>query len=437
MPLPRALTQPRARWITTTLVVVAAAAFMTRMPTHASYDDDTRRQAVLALVDGHWSTMKYSMVMPLLAVVPYRLAQTVGQGDVLLRDFNLFVWVAWSLLVGWRLSLLRGARFAAAVVTLSSVSMLAAYITTFNAEALSLMMMSAGLLLLVDEGGRGTRVAGVVLTALGAAVVPVQVVGIAVVGAVRLVRRRDGWVFAAAVLAVTAGVIDVAITQHQFGFTKYSIEGTTFEVLPWGSVQNFGYPFVFGLLAILFSFGRGLVWYMPSLFLHDERRHDPVDEWRRVLTILVLVMVPIYAKWWSWYGGVSFGPRFFLLGVVPAAVALCDRLRTPSSLRAWAIGVAVTAFTGWIAIAGAVYSVTPQAMQRCTADEYRLEVLCWHTPEYSSLWAPLWAGDSLGPARVLFIVGVCAVVAAVVAGLTPTATWHQLRTRVRTLGRTR
>lgn len=436
--MPPALKRPRTRWVAATLLVLTAAAFMTRMPTHASYDDETRRQAVLALVDGHWSTMKYSMVMPLLAVVPYRLAQAVGQGDFFLRHFNLFVWAAWSLLVGWRLSLLRGTRFAAAVVTLSSVSMLAAYLTTFNAEALSLMMMSAGLFLLLDAGGRGARAAGVMLTALGAAVVPVQVVGLALVGLVRLVRRRDPWILAAAVMAVAAGVVDVAVTQHQFGFTKYSVEGTTFEVLPWGAVHNFGYPFVFGLLAVLFSFGRGLVWYMPSLFLADSRRpNDPVDEWRRVLTVLVAVMVPIYARWWSWYGGVSFGPRFFLLGVVPAAVVLCDRLRARGSLRAWGVGVAVAAFTGWIAIAGAVYHVTPAAMQRCTADSYRLEVLCWHTPEYSSLFAPLWAGDSLGAARVLFIVGVCAVVAVVVAGLTPTATWHELRTRVRTLAHTR
>lgn len=54
-------------------------------------------------------------------------------------------------------------------------------------------------------------------------------------------------------------VADVAITQHRLAFSKYAVEVKEFEVLPWQTVQYFGYPLVFGLLAILFSFGRALV----------------------------------------------------------------------------------------------------------------------------------------------------------------------------------
>jgi len=437
MSLARSLQQPRVRWAVAIVVVELAALFMTNMPVHSSSDDETRRQAVLALADGHWFHMKYSMVMPLLAIIPYRLADLVGRGAYVLQHFDLLVWVPWSLLVAHRLERLRGTRFAVGVVALSSVSMFAAYVTAFNAEALSLMLVSAGLLLLADQGGWRGRAAGVALASLGAAIIPVQVAGLGVLGLVLLVRRRNPWVLSAALLAAAMAVIDVAITDHHLGFSKYGLEVKNFEVLPWGSVANFGYPFVFGLLGILFSFGRGLVWYMPSLFLRNERRDDPVAQWRWWLTVLVLVMVPIYAKWWSWYGGVSFGPRFFLLGVVPAAVALCDRLQSSKGLRSWAVGVAAAAFTGWIAIAGAVHYLTPKAVKRCTSDDYLLEPLCWHTPEYSSLFSPLWDGRSLDTVRVLFIIAVCVVVAAVVAGLTPADTRNELRTRLRELPRTR
>ena len=440
MSVTRSLQQPRVRWATAIVAVGLAALFMSRMPVHSSSDDDMRRQAVLALADGDWFHMKYSMVMPLLVIVPYRLAEVVGWGAYVLNHFDLLVWVPWALFVAHRLQRLRGARFAAGVVALSSVSMFAAYVTSFNAEALSLMLVSAGLLLLADHGGRRGRLAGVALAAFGAAIIPVQVAGLGVLGLVLLVRRRNPWVVSAAVVAGAMAVVDVAITEHRLGISKYGVEVKSFEVLPWGRVADFGYPLVFGLLGILFSFGRGLVWYMPSLFLRNEPRPqplDPVAQWRRWLTVMVLVTVPIYAKWWAWYGGVSFGPRFFMLGVVPAAVALCERLQSPRRLQAWAVGVAATAFTGWVAIAGAVYYLTPKAVQRCTSRDYRLEPLCWYSPEYSSLFSPLWDGHALSALQVLYIIGVCAVMAVVVAALTPAATWQALRTRVRTVAHTR
>lgn len=433
--LARSLHQPRIRWSAAVVMVGMAALFMSRMTAHPSSDDNTRLQAVLALSDGDWFTMKYSMVMPLLAILPYRLAEVVGRGASVLHHFDLLVWVPWSLFVAHRLERLRGTRFAVGVVAMSSVSMFTAYVTSFNAEALSLMLVSAGMLLLADQGGTRSRIAGTVLVALGAAIIPVQVAGLAVLGVVHVVRRRSPWVLSAVVLAAVMVVADVAITEHRLGFSKYAVEVKEFEVLPWGTVQNFGYPLVFGLLGILFTFGRGLVWYMPSLFLGNERPHDPVVEWRRSLTVIVFVMVPIYAKWWAWYGGVAFGPRFFMLGVVPAAVAMCDRLQSPRGLRAWAVGVVATAFTGWVAIAAAVHYLTPAARQRCSSNNALLEPLCWYSPEYSSLFSPLWDGRALSAIQVLFMLGAYAVVAVVVVALSPAAIWQALRTRVRTATR--
>ncbi|MEQ1701603.1 MAG: hypothetical protein ABMA25_15955 [Ilumatobacteraceae bacterium] len=135
--------QRRVRWSVAIVVVGLAALFMTRMPVHSSSDDNTRRQAVLALADGEWFTMKYSMVMSLLAIIPYRLGELVGRGAGVLNHFDVLVWVPWSLFVAHRLERLRGTRFAVGVLAMSSVSMFAAYATSFNAEALSLMLVSA------------------------------------------------------------------------------------------------------------------------------------------------------------------------------------------------------------------------------------------------------------------------------------------------------
>ena len=38
-------------------------------------------------------------------------------------------------------------------------------------------------------------------------------------------------------------------------------------VMPYSGLPGFSYPFLFGLISILFSFGKGLVWYFPGLLL--------------------------------------------------------------------------------------------------------------------------------------------------------------------------
>ena len=124
------------------IAVVAVAALMLWLPAHPSFDDNRRRLATLDLAAGHWHTVKYSLVMPLLAVLPYRLGRAVGMGNFLLDNFVTLAWVPWSLWIGSRLSRLRGARFGISVVALATGSMFTGYVTSFNAEALSMMITS-------------------------------------------------------------------------------------------------------------------------------------------------------------------------------------------------------------------------------------------------------------------------------------------------------
>jgi hypothetical protein len=180
-------------------------------------------------------------------------------------------------------------------------------------------------------------------------------------------------------------------------------------------VEGFGHPIVFGVVSIIASFGRGLVFYIPLLVLALSRPRTRAAEWSWCLALFVVALIPVYAKWWAWYGGFTFGPRFFLLGAIPGAWAgaelLCERegLRPGRRMAV----VALTWLSCWVAIAGVVWHITPLTAYRCQVDGYAAEPMCWYSPEYSTLLVPLWESHDFTAADLLFIVGAVAMTLAV------------------------
>ncbi len=411
-------------------IVLGVAVLLCFVPQHVAIDDWRRQRALDAILNGPPSgkVMKYSVVMPFVAFVPYLVTSAIGIGSVVYDHFDVLLWVPWCLFVGARLTRLRTRRFAVCVVTLTTASMFAPFVTLFNSEAFSLMFVSAGLLLALDSEGRFARTLGVVLVGLGVANIPVQIAAAAVAGTWLWWRRRQVWLLVSVALATLIHIADVTWTTGHLGLQKYPQEWWETQLLPWGRIYDFGYPFLFGLVGILVSLGRGIVWYQPGLFVRNpDAPDDAVRTWRTLMTLMVVAMIPIYAKWWAWYGGFTFGPRFFLLGVVPAAVALCDRLTNARNNGQWAVAALLTLWSGWVAIVGVLYFATPQADFLCRVEDFRYEPMCWWVGEYSPLLAPTWDRSALTLAGVVFALLTAAAVTGVVALLTPRARWRELR----------
>ena len=98
-------------------------------------------------------------------------------------------------------------------------------------------------------------------------------------------------------------------------------------------------------------------------------------------------MVAVYSRWWAWYGGVFYGPRFFLIASIPASLVIAVRLRPGErSPTAILVSVSALALSLWVGVTSAIGSATPPI---CTQDDFALEHLCWYTPEFSALWRPL------------------------------------------------
>ena len=140
----------------------------------------------------------------------------------------------------------------------------------------------------------------------------------------------------------------------------------------------------------------------PKGELHDERgvlwfetpiAHLPYNGVLRTRMLLV------YARWWAWYGGATWGPRFFLFACLPAALVLARRTARPEAHSPGAnlLALLAVALSCWVGTSGLVYGEYDQEQFR--ANDFALEYLTWYVPECSALWRPFVVPKPLGRAE--------------------------------------
>jgi hypothetical protein len=175
--------------------------------------------------------------------------------------------------------------------------------------------------------------------------------------------------------------------------TGYANDHGIRTIMPYSGHPGFSYPFLLGVAAILFSFGRGLLFFMPGLALWlDGRtrslvRSAPGQPAVTMMLLFTAGLVLVYAQWWAWYGGLAWGPRFFLFAALPASVLLAARIwRAGRSPSTDAVTLAVLVLSAWVGCAGAIAGRNAPV---CSAGHYQNEQLCWFTPDFSPLWQPV------------------------------------------------
>jgi hypothetical protein len=82
----------------------------------------------------------------------------------------------------------------------------------------------------------------------------------------------------------------------------------------------------------------------------------------------VVGLILIYAIWWTWAGGLFWGPRFFLFASIPASFALAVRLHKPgSSLFANLFTLIALAWSVCVGLDGAVYDLNAKLLTCLTS----------------------------------------------------------------------
>lgn len=126
-----------------------------------------------------------------------------------------------------------------------------------------------------------------------------------------------------------------------YNYTRFH----TWLTFPQAPFETFSTPLLTGLIGLLISPGKGLVWYMPVILLlfwglSTWRTTGRFDEYALAVTLIVITLL-FYAKWYDWTGGRTWGQRLLVM-TTPALLLLClpalDRLRQPRGAARWWIG---------------------------------------------------------------------------------------------------
>ncbi len=101
--------------------------------------------------------------------------------------------------------------------------------------------------------------------------------------------------------------------------------------------EGFTTPLLSGLYGLFFSPYRGLFWYSPILLLSIPgwlmlRRAHARLAW--LIVALILLQALAFAGWWSWHGGIVWGPRF-LLPALPLLVLCLAPLIAAARHQRW------------------------------------------------------------------------------------------------------
>lgn len=377
-------------------------------PANISGDGAIRFHALTDLLEhGTISGTKYSLIGPLFSAPFWLLGKVILTPEIICSRYNFFIFAGGLLALYWLLhkqvdhSLLR--HF---FLILLVGSMFTNQLPSYNAEVFTALCVGVGILAAVFRPSLPAW--GIII--LGVANTPASVIGLTcVVGKHMLAQRK--WRYALALIAaLTLIALEAWVRRGSPLSSGYEGDRGNQTVMPYSGLPGFSYPFFFGVLSILFSFGKGLVFFAPGLLLPIKSRllslgHDAARHLYTVYLLwgaFLLGLVIVYARWWAWYGGWSWGPRFFLFASIPASLALAVRLhRLDGSLPANLLTAAALALSFWVGIDGATFG--KQGLEICTNNHYALEFICHYVPEFSVLWRPFVVPEQVGWRQLLYI----------------------------------
>ncbi len=112
--------------------------------------------------------------------------------------------------------------------------------------------------------------------------------------------------------------------------------GNIFETGYGNEIHHFNIPFFEGLYGLLFSSGKSIFVYSPILLLAPFSLLKMMKKMRYegiVFSLIFLTFLFFYAKWKSWEGGFTWGPRFLLPTMPYLVISLGFLLHPTKNLK--------------------------------------------------------------------------------------------------------
>jgi hypothetical protein len=354
--------------------------------------------------DGTISQTPYSMIGPIFSAPLWFLGKLIKSPAWWCSIYNFLVFIT-GLFIIYRIcrksvdsGLLR--KF---LLILVFASMFPFHQTTYYGEVFTAILVGVGILAInhgYSSWGWCSIVLGVVNT-------PASIVGLGFVILAKMLKTRR-WRYVI-IMAISIGLIlaESWLRRGSIFDSGYGGNAGFPTMLPYSGRPGFSYPMFFGIISILFSFGKGIFWFCPGLLLPVRKNMPAINkelyESYKLWIYFLIGLILVYSKWWSWYGGWFWGPRFFLFASIPASFALAAYLTSKhKSITLNLFLLIVLALSFWIGINGVVFN--QNSLGICVAYKYALESLCWYVPEFSVIFRPFVVSKQLSPGDITIII---------------------------------
>ncbi len=349
-------------------------------------DGNARYQDLINIVNGKKPIDKFSSIQMLLSMPLYYLGQLFGQAQLFVGYFNLVVFLATSCAL-WVLSD-KNKRFTV-VLLLMAASMIPHHLRYYYGELLTVCAMTIGVFCLI----RKKTLIALILLGIGAAQTPATTPALGIVLLYLSVKQRQPGYLLILLIPLGMTAADYWFKYGSPFSSPYMSAGerAAKTLMPYSGLPGFSYPFILGLLSILFSFGKGLIFFAPALFLRWRLAKSPLQQDKEFLypiditLLFTFGLILTYSRWYGWYGGNFWGPRFFLFASVPACLILAQHF-TQASWQ-WIkqpLFIAALMLSGWVCIQGYIFGNSN--LHICGENKSELEFLCWYVPEFSPIF---------------------------------------------------
>ncbi len=382
--------RPIIEWCLIALGVLVVSA---TLAPNVGGDGAVRYASVQGFLLGEGQFSKFSLVQPLLSMPLAWLAVALHvDPSTFVAYFNYLVFIALAIPAYRQLARrYGGATGRAWLLLMLCASMFPHHLQNYYGEVLSALCLFLGVLWVERRSW-----ASMMLMAIGCVNTPALLPPFLGLALVWFALDKKKVPCASAAIAIAAIALELWF-KHAGAADGYFSDGEHgFQtILPYSGRPGFSYPVILGILSILLSFGKGLVFYIPGIFLgmSERVRASLRLDARSSLIALVALVGPVllYAKWWAWYGGSFWGPRFFLYLCAPACLVMARILQQRDlSLPRLCLLWLVILLSVWVSVDGYIFA--QGEMDACWAENYAKEYLCWYVPEFSALWRPFVTG---------------------------------------------
>ena len=369
--------------------VAAGILVLFTLPRIISSDGLDRWNSLASILGyGTPDTKKYSLLGPLFATPLVLLEQWLRIPHRISMHYNLFLFLILLIfLLKYLMQIWSQQKATVFGIFLLFASMFPFHTLNFYSEIFTVLCLTFGSLFLVLN----KSVAAFTFLTLAGANTAATIPAIAALLLFHFYYERKWRYLAAITLPILLVLIENKL--HRGSFVTFGYEGDKGEktFMPYSGLPGFSYPFFLGLLSILFSFGKGLLFFVPAFFLplfFKPKYSNPKIERLGVYWFVISwLLIFTYSRWWSWHGS-YWGPRFMLFTCLPASLLMTEAIYSRSlgwKAKLFVLYSLVISF--WATFEGLVFG--HYDLGYCYRDSYQYESLCWYIPEFSALFRPL------------------------------------------------